>query len=139
MNIDTACQLIATLIYKPGWKFQAASFEKRHEGVIALRVTYPAMNSDRDQADNGFPNEVPGGVRADFVMPVGDLKDATCLYKRLLCNVIMKIEEHEAREFLRVQPTKWAPFHPHHQDGMERWGDMESDLKFGYAHSIQFD
>lgn len=38
-----------------------------------------------------------------------------------MAHILMVIEEHEMREFLRIAPTYWAPFHPHHTDGIRRW------------------
>lgn len=141
MEINSAVELINSLVYKPGWRITATDHSNRFEGTVTVRFDYPARNSNRSEAtgenaDNPYPNEIPGGTYATFPLIVEDCDDA-CLYERIL-EMIVCIEEHEAREFLRVQPTGWAPFHPHRVDGMRRWAaykgtSVTDDLKFGIA------
>lgn len=127
MNVDSAIQLVNSIIYRPGWKFTATDHTNRFEGTIAVRIDYPARNSNRDQAAQGYPEEIQ--TYAEFPMIVLDCDDIA-IYRRLV-QKISDIETHEIREFFRVQPTMWAPFHPHRIDGMRRWGNVEEDLKFG--------
>lgn len=135
METASAIELIRRVIYKPGWKFTARDHTKRFEGTIVVRVDYPARNSNRDQAEAGYPQEII--TYAEFPLVVKDCADDD-LYAALL-RAITSIEEHESREFLRVRPTNWAPFHPHRVDGMRRWaarngkGDLLADLQFGIA------
>lgn len=134
MRISSALKLIGELQYKPGWKFTAEDHSNRFEGSITLRIDYPARNSNRDQAEAGYPEEIT--TYASFPMIVADCEDDE-LYFRIL-QLIGEIEMHEAREFLRIAPTMWAPFHPHKVDGMKRWaartgGNLEADLQFGIA------
>lgn len=131
---ESAVELISNLIYKPGWTFTAVDHDKRFEGTIVLRVDYPARNSNRDQAAAGYPEEI--STYATFPLVVQDCTDED-LYAKVL-SIIGEIEMHEAREFLRVNPTHWAPFHPHRVDGMRRWAErtgstMDADLRFGLA------
>ncbi|MFC8429277.1 hypothetical protein [Streptomyces sp. NPDC057253] len=135
METSSAIELIDDVIYKPGWIFTARDHAKRFEGTIIVRVDYPARNSNRDQSRVGYPEEIT--TYAEFPLVVKACTDED-LYIALL-RMIMSIEEHEAREFLRVQPTHWAPFHPHRADGMRRWAarngksDLLADLQFGIA------
>ncbi|WP_433463933.1 hypothetical protein [Spirillospora sp. CA-128828] len=129
MEIESAIRLIGNLIYKPGWVFEAKDYSNRFEGAIAIRIEYPAFQSERADAAKGYPNEIR--PYATFPVVVDDCDDVS-LY-RLVLTHIMEIEEHEAREFLRVEPTMWAPFHPHRADGMRRFGAMQQDLRFGLA------
>lgn len=129
MEISSAIRLIENLIYKPEWSFEAKDHSNRFEGAITLRIEYPAFQSERADAENGYPNAIR--PYATFPIVVSDCDD-TGLY-RLVLECIMQIEEHEAREFLRVKPTMWAPFHPHRVDGMRRFGTMQQDLRFGLA------
>lgn len=126
MEVDSAIDLINSLIYKPGWRISAKDHQGRFEGTVAVKIDYPAQNTNRDQAPD-YPENIE--TYASFPLVVGDCDDE-CLYRRVL-DEIMKIELHEAREYLRVQPTLWAPFHPHRIDGMKRWGELEADLRFG--------
>ena len=131
MRVESAVELVNHLIYKPGWNITAKDHRNRFEGAIQVRIEYPARNSNREKAAKGYPEEIPGGTYAEFPVIVEDCDD-TGLYRKII-NKIIDIEAHEAREFLRVEPTCWAPFHPHRIDGMKRWGDVEGDLKFGIA------
>ncbi|MFJ5532433.1 hypothetical protein [Streptomyces sp. NPDC093261] len=138
MEIGSAIRLVEGLIYKPGWTFTATDHTNRFEGTIKVRVEYPARNSNRDQADKGYPEEIT--TYAEFPLMVGDCSDDRTLYRRIL-SAIAEIELHEAREFLRVAPTNWAPFHPHRIDGMKAWlkyrddgmAALYGDLQFGIA------
>ena len=135
MEAKSAIKLIHDVIYKPGWVFVARDHTGRFEDSITVRIEYPARNSNRDQAVAGYPKEI--NTYAEFPLVVKDCTDED-LYAELL-RMIMSIEEHEAREFLRVEPTQWAPFHPHRVDGMRRWAartgrtDLRADLQFGLA------
>lgn len=160
MYIDTAKALIGNLIYKPGWEFICEDGTSRFEGAVVLTIWYPCPDSNRDNARLGYPDVEPcatvkngkeieagtptirpdGRARASFTLMIGDADQDTLNY--MVANAIMEIEEHEMREFLRTSPTYWAPFHPHHTDGMERWAKVSGkpfahvqrgDLSFGLA------
>lgn len=130
MFVQTAIDLIDQTVYKPGWTFEATDHTKRYEGTVCVKVTYPAQMSEREEAPAGYPTPIT--PYAEFPIVVADVDEPTDLYRRLL-DVILAIEEHEAREFLRIRPTFWAPFHPHTVDGMRRWGYPGQDLHFGLA------
>lgn len=117
MRVESAITLIGNIVYKPGWRFEATDHTHRFENAISVRVTYPAHESNRDQAPDGYPLE--NEPYATFPIMVGDMDDAE-LY-RAITHVIQLIDAHEMREFLRVGPTHWAPFHPHNADGIRRW------------------
>ena len=138
MLVDSAVALINSLSYKTDWHIVASDMTSRHESAVRVEVTYPAEQSERDE----FPlygTPVRGGARAAFLILVGDCQTDKDLYFRLLSEIILPIEMHEAREFLRVAPTGWAPFHPHRVEGMHEWAkrsglaNVEHDLKFGLA------
>lgn len=134
MMVTTAIQLINNLVYKPEWKFTAEDHTNRFEGMVKVRIDYPARNSNRNTAPL-FEDDIPI-TYAVFSIIVGDCNEIG-LYKRLL-DSILDIEAHEAREFLRVAPTYWSPFHPHRIDGMKRWAELTGqsirfDTQFGIA------
>lgn len=142
MEVDSAVTLINQLIYKPGWTFFAEPHTPRFEGAVQVHVTYPALdsgsNSNPEAWQSGYTEEIEGGARANFPILVGDADDAETVYRRLL-NCVLEIEEHEAREFLRVQPTGWAPFHPHRIEGMRRWaGSPDRRADQPLCHDLQF-
>lgn len=126
MNVSSALDLVNALIYWPGWRISATDHTNRFEGAIKVRIDYPARNSNRDQAPE-YREEIVTYVEFPVVVdPCDDLELYRCIVQQ-----IQKINLHETREGLRVQPTMWAPFHPHRQGGMQAWGDVEGDLKFG--------
>jgi hypothetical protein len=130
MRVESALELINnSLVYKPGWKISATDHTNRFEDTIVIKIEYPARNSNRDQADNGYSEEI--NTYATFPVIVADCDDLSLM--RNVLNKIIEIEAHEAREFLRVKPTNWAPFHPHRVGGMRAWGTPQSDLQFGVA------
>ncbi|MGW3917853.1 hypothetical protein ACWEBX_41425 [Streptomyces sp. NPDC005070] len=130
MEVKSAVRLINQLVYKPGWTLEAEDNTNRFEGTVKVKFIFPAFQSERELAEEGYPSHIEGSW-AEFRIVVADCDD-TELYRRVL-EKIMTIELHEAREFLRVPPTFWAPFHPHRVDGMKRWGDGEGDLSYGIA------
>lgn len=128
MEVKSALALINSLIYKPGWSIVAEDHTNRFEGTVKLIISYPARQSEREDAAKGYPVEI--NPSATFPITVTDCEDDTELYRKII-GAIAQLEIHEAREFLRVHPTNWAPFHPHRVDGMKRWGSVEEDLRFG--------
>lgn len=129
MECLSACQLINELVlFEPGWKFTATDHTNRFEGTIKVRIEYPAQNTNRDQAADGYPERIC--TYAEFTMTVADCGESHALYHKLF-KLLMKVHEHESREYFRIRPTNYAPFHPHRIGGMERWGTTDSDLLFG--------
>lgn len=128
MEVTTAVELVNSLVYKPGWTIAATDHTNRFEGAIVLRIDYPADNTNRDQAPDGYAERINTYAQEPII--VIDCPDETALFKRVIEKIIA-IETHEAREYFRVKPTFWAPFHPHRTEGMARWGNPADDLKFG--------
>lgn len=139
MEIPSAVRLVNNLAYKPGWSFEATEHDNRFEGTIKVKINYPARNSSDPDAldvpvDERYPEEIM--TYASFPIVVKDCDD-TALYCHI-ADAINDIESHEMREFLRVAPNGWAPFHPHRVDGMNRWAEAHgtsvmADLQFGLA------
>lgn len=129
MLVESAIELIQCLVYKVDWKFEVEDATKRYENAVKLTIHYPAQETDREDAKNGYGRD--NYPYASFILMVGNV-DQIELYRKV-ANCILEIESHEMREFLRVKPTYWAPFHPHNEDGMKRWGTFHDDLKFGLA------
>lgn len=132
MTVDAAVELINTVVFLPEWTFTAESFTRRFQDAVKIHVTYEARNSDRHEAP-AYANWIPGGAKADFVLHVADCFTPDDLLRKLITDVIMPIQEHEAREFLRYPDTLVAPFHPHRYATMQAWGQVDYDLKFGVA------
>jgi len=123
MRVDTALTLVNEgLALPPHWEVWAEDHTNRFEDSICLHVNITnARSSDREFAPQ-YKNEVNGGARAKFVVPVGDCTDAEDLVFRVILAIVEDFT-HEVREFVRVANTSWAPFHPHKIDGIKRWSD----------------
>lgn len=130
MRVSSAVELVNNLSYKPGWTITATDHSNRFEATIVVQVDYPARNSDQELAPK-YPEKIMTYAKTPMV--IGDCDDVS-LYRQIL-NFLMEIELHEAREFLRVRPTFWAPFNPHRLDGMRRYdpSNVMADLRFGIA------
>jgi hypothetical protein len=130
MECGTAVRLInEQLVFRPGWKISAECFCHRFEECVKVTFDYPAFETNRDRAEQGYPEA--NRPHASYSFQVADLDDEGLWRKLLEC--VADIDSHEARETLRVKPTFWAPFHPHRKDGMQRWGTPDRDLVFGLA------
>lgn len=135
MDTAQAIDTINNMIYLPGWKFTATDYTSRFEGTVRIRIDYPALNSNRDQAAEGYPD--PIDTYAVFSMTVGDCDSAEDVYFKMIRH-LTDIWVHETREFLRMPGSLEAPFHPHRLKGMQRWADktgtpIAADLQFGIA------
>lgn len=130
MLIESAIEILRNVIVRPGYRFDFEPAEHRHEGTVLVHSWIDTVDTGRTNGMHGWPEKVE--ARQDFYLPVGDCVDAVELLRRFL-HLILRIEEHEWREFLRLKPSGWAPFHPHQIDGMERWGSMNTDLTYGLA------
>lgn len=135
MHVSTAIALIENLVFKPGWSFAATDHSSRFEGTICVRITQQTFKSEREEAPGGYCT--PISPYGDFPIVVGAMTDVTDLCFALL-GCIASFDSHEAREFLRVKPSYWSPFHPHTTEGMERWAERTNtpvalDLGYGVA------
>lgn len=122
MTPEAAIQLISGICYKPGWIITATDNSKRFESSICVHITYPATNSDRSEAPAYNTPIPPNGARAAFTIMCENLDDIGLYYQ--LAQKILCVEIHEMREFLRISPTWWAPFHPHNSGGIRTWAEM---------------
>lgn len=141
MEVTTAVELLNQIEFNRNgheWRIRAEAFD-RFEDAIILTIDYPIIDSSRHNYDVPIGGPQPDGsikesfyVSTRWVILAGCCTDELGLYREFLDKVAI-IDSHEAREALRVKPTKWAPFHPHRTGGMERWGDMQGDIQFGLA------
>jgi hypothetical protein len=118
MNAADAAELINSVVYKPEWTIQATPWIERHQDAVKIHFEYPAFNSSEPPE---FPTKIT--ARADFAILAGECPDPNTLLAKL-AGILMMIEEHEMREFLRVGSAYDAPFHPHRTEGIDRWARM---------------
>ena len=110
----------------PNWSFMATDHTNRFEDAVRVRVEFPARASEREEAAKGYPTEFCNHV--EFPMIVANCNTADELLFCIIINVLLRLQLHEMREFLRLKGTYWAPFHPHRHDGISRWAQMVRSL-----------
>jgi hypothetical protein len=131
MNVETAIHLVDSMIYKPGWYFEAEDATDRFEDAIRITVHANSFRTERYLVDRDGHYTEPIDARSAFTIFCGDCNRPEDFLRRMFEEAIMPTELHEAREFFRNRHTHWAPFHPHRIDGMKRWGSPDSDKTYG--------
>lgn len=116
MRIAEAVRIIDSVVYKPGWRITVEN-PNSFTSTLQVRVDYPAQNSNREEAVNGYPTSID--ISASFPVYIGYSTPEQLI--TAVFSALIKIETHEAREFFRVRPTYDAPFHPHRVEGMLAW------------------
>lgn len=130
MLVSSAVTIInESVIFFPGWKIRAEDFTTRHEGCICLHIEGTSWETNRPEAMAGYPTV--NHPRVTVLLQVGNIADDLELHRAVLGKLI-DFMVHEAREAYRIKPTGWAPFHPHKIDGMNRWGEVDKDLTYGF-------
>lgn len=129
MHIDTALTLIEGLCAGPFITLEAVDHTKRFEDGICVTTIAHTVDTSRGQRELGWPNRID--ARANFCLQIGRCYDAYDLYNLVMRRAIVPTIIHEQRELFRVLATDHAPFHPHRQDGMDRWGEPDADLGYG--------
>lgn len=89
---------VASLAYKPGWKFRIGGPFNRYLCVFAV-------------TPNSWPPHAPRCTQHQFEIPAG-LSDAE--WPRWVLDRLLEIEQHEACEFFQI--ARRRPFYPNHQD-----------------------
>ncbi|BCL28529.1 hypothetical protein ACFFS2_30675 [Streptomyces aurantiacus] len=120
MEAQQVVDLINQVSFRPGWEFRAHVMAEGTPLVI-VQALVETVNSDRDQALQGYPEEIL--LAPSVIADAGDFMNPDDLYAALL-QWIIELEIHECREFFRVGPDKDAPFHPHRRDGQRAWDEM---------------
>jgi hypothetical protein len=143
MEIQTALNIVngdpvsgdgPGFVYKPEYDFFAFDYSYRLQGAIGLTISMNAPSTDREDARRGF-KKILEPLHTTFVIVVKNCKsDDDFLYE--IMKVIIELETHEAREFLRKTGTYSAPFHPHRMDSMERYArysgrNVNDDVNYG--------
>lgn len=132
MDTATAVTLInEQLVFPIGWEVVAKDHSSRFgETIVVDFKLTDARQSERAEAPEGYPNVIKGGARSGWPIYVGDVENIEDLTYKVI-GAMLRNASHEIREFVRVKPTYWAPFHPHRGDGIKRWsqhnGTPESD------------
>ncbi|MFF1676096.1 hypothetical protein ACFVYG_08695 [Streptomyces sp. NPDC058256] len=121
MEAQQVVDLINEVSFRPGWEFDASVLADGAPYVI-VKAFVETVNSDRDNALNGYPEEIVLGpeaiINADHYMGQGDLYAGMFQW-------LIELETHECREFFRVGKDKQAPFHPHRADGQRAWDALQ--------------
>ncbi len=137
MKVEQALTLINEgIVYRPGYKIVAEDNTARYGNAIKVGIYCPTVDSgtrDSEEWKQGYPTAVNApGARAEFTLTVDDCAAEYDVLRKLL-DLITRVEQHEAREFLRLRASGIAPFHPHTSTGIALWGTPELDFTYGLA------
>lgn len=103
MTRTDADEILWSITYKPGWQLEWSRVWGGDLGWL-LRFEWKAVRPDRE---TGVEGEGQGGPT---YVPYSDLKGGEHLM-RLVFGAVLRYEEHEAREFFKVNGER--PFDPH--------------------------
>lgn len=93
MSEEPLRAILRTFTYRPGWKFAIV------DGRLMIRAMVIDTNDHSQMTPLCNVQSIPEFVRKDFDWP------------RWLLHVILEIEDHEAREFFKIDGVK--VFDPH--------------------------
>jgi hypothetical protein len=117
MRATECAALINDVIYRPEWTIKATAVDDQVEISFLINT----VNTDRECAREGYQEE--------RTLNPGNVLDPSLLASRydvyaVLMAMIMELELHEAREFLRVKSDDFnAPYHPHRAEGNRAWSE----------------
>ncbi|MFG1667624.1 hypothetical protein [Streptomyces sp. Y7] len=123
MEAQYVADLINQISFRPGWEFRADVMVEG-ESFVIVQALVETVNSDRDQALNGYPERIL--LAPAVIFDADDFVTADGLYAAMI-QWIIDMEIHECREFFRVGPDKQAPFHPHRPEGQSAWAEIATD------------
>ncbi len=135
MEIDHAIRTLESCTYKPGWEWECTDLRKRFENGIEMLVTFDAHDTSPSCALEGWPDRCVFRNRVKVKLMVGRFRNETELLKAFL-DCLMKIEEHESREFLKTADGE-SPFHPHTDEGITAWHETPKVPPY-YVTDIQY-
>lgn len=123
MRAQDAIALLETveIHHRPGWVLRFEDLSDRYEDSVRVCINYSTM----DSTDYSVTRE----TWCNLPLFVHDVNDVHTLYRKLFEDVIMRLAEHEEREFFHVQGEQ--VFNPHTMSGMETWGNPWRDMSFG--------
>lgn len=115
MDVQEVVDLVnRRLTYKDGWQFDARVRESRRaDHQLVAHVEWQAV------VDNSSPRRVDPRPR---VIATGEFDVTPGPKEKVEDQIITGIregEDHELREFFRIDG--FAPYHPHRDDGDQRW------------------
>jgi hypothetical protein len=142
MDASEACRIINDeLVFQPDWEISGVDHTNRFEDSCIVHFEFFAYDSKREHFISNTVHLYPSRIHVEFPIQVTECETAfDVMYK--VHELIMRIYEHETREFLRLKSHRMeAPFHPHKPNTMmayhERTGNgamgLVDDLTYGIA------
>ena len=121
VTADQAVAIINTAAWRPGWRVTA---QRAVIGGSDIWVQVRMDTYDSSDITPGGSYSRPIVIGPMLPLDVTGLTRDQLLYAVL--QLVLFVDEHEHREFLRVRDEngQWvAPFHPHRPDGRDKWAD----------------
>jgi|1185.fasta_scaffold185450_1 hypothetical protein len=137
MEASNACRIINDdIVFQPDWKITAEENTKRFENGVKIHIEFFAYDSSREHFERGNVHLYPVNIRVDFSMQVDECRTPEDVMFKLF-EIIMKVYEHETREFLRLKSARHAaPFHPHKPATMMEYHDRMGTGAHGMVHDL---
>jgi hypothetical protein len=142
MEASQACRIINDeLVFQPDWAISAKDHTKRFENSCIVHFEFFAYDSSREHFLKNQVTLYPSRIHVEFPIQVEDCQTPEDVMWKVHM-LIMRIHDHETREFLRLKSHRMeAPFHPHKPNTMmayaERSGgggrSIATDLTYGLA------
>jgi hypothetical protein len=117
MTPNECAVILDSLVFRPGWKFSAKTTPNNDwwGGDVELHMECTTVDTDREYARQGY--NMPRTLEWDVPLDSRNYDNSDQLLGAVFV-MLMQIELHEAREFLRVGSENFrAPFHPHRPEG----------------------
>lgn len=138
MDATTAMNFINNdLVYKPDWDIEATCHTHRFNETVKVTFQFTCFNTNREVVQRGVQHLSAFRNHVALLLPVGKFKTTDDLMEGML-DLILRVEEHEAREFLRNKREGFrAPFHPHIEECMVEYAERKGtecllkDLLYG--------
>lgn len=112
MDYRTASKILRDVNIMPGWSMNHWPIDSY---TMAVEFQFLAPNS------SDWPTYERKSIAGDvFELNLDEIETALDLH-RIMVDKLVKLYEHEVREFYRVSPTWVAPFHPHTNAGNLAW------------------
>lgn len=119
MNAELAAELLSSMAYKPGSQVIAAAVDS---GTVLFGMEFDTYDSTPEPDGYQPPVTI---TTPPILIDVTSLDTEGVLGAGL--NAILKVEEHETREFWRPRSGIIAPFHPHSKSGEAAWQRVRDD------------
>lgn len=139
MEASQACRIInEELVFQPDWEITGKDHTNRFEDSCIVHFEFFAYDSSREHFLTETVQLYPTRIHVEFPIQVTDCTSPEDVMFKVH-ELIMRIYEHETREFLRLKSHRMeAPFHPHKPDTMYEYNRRTDNLPMGLVQDLTY-